>query len=113
MQVSWLQRCCLIKTRTPTIRNGIFWIYRRFSIMNSRKITIDDIRSRKAEVLREMRAVRADINDSIHSFTHPVSRLGRFASIPVLGNMLSTANKVLVAYKVASSVASFFRRRRR
>ena len=70
MQVSWLQRCCLIKTRTPTIRNGIFWIYRRFSIMNSRKTTIDDIRSRKAEVLREMRAVRADINDSIH-FIYP------------------------------------------
>ncbi len=79
-----------------------------------KKTTLNDIRKRKAEVLREMRRVRADVRSDCYALCHPFkSARGRKGGVPALGKALSAAGFALRTYKTVSSVVSFFRRRRK
>ncbi len=82
-----------------------------------KKTTLNDIRKRKAEVLREMRQVRADVRSDCYALCHPFksARGGKGGKIgaPALSKALSVAGFALRTYKTVSSVVSFFRRRRK
>jgi hypothetical protein len=79
-----------------------------------KKTTLNDIRKRKAEVLREMRQVRADVRSDCYALCHPFkSARGGKVGAPALSKALSAAGFALRTYKTVSSVVSFFRRRRK
>ncbi len=80
--------------------------------MNYKKTTLNDIRLRKAEVLCEMRRVRTEVNADVCALCHPFRGSGRLASVSAFRNVVSVARNALLAYRVASSVVSFFRRRK-
>lgn len=81
--------------------------------MSSQKITLNDIKLRKAEVLRQIRETHANIKEDFHGLSHPWGGSRRGGLRIGLGGVLSTVNKAFLAYKAVRSVVSFFKWRRR
>lgn len=82
--------------------------------MGSQKITLNDIKLRKTEVLRQIRETHANIKEDFHDLSHPWGGSRRRGGLRIgLGGVLSTANKAFLAYKAVRSVVSFFKWRRR
>lgn len=81
--------------------------------MNSSKYTLEDIRARKAEIVREIDKVRAEINDDVYNLTHPFNKFNTKYSFPPINKIIVVANKIHLAYKFMSTIVSFFRKKKR
>ena len=81
--------------------------------MNSSKNTLQDIRARKADLLHEMNKVRAEIGADVYDLTHPFKKLNTKYSFPPLNKIIVVANRVHLAYKFASTIVSFFKKKKR
>lgn len=80
--------------------------------MSRQKVTLNEIRRRKAEVLRQIRFVRTDVRNDVYRLTHPFESRGRRFSVGSLNSVANFVYKVRLAYKVTTTVVSFFRRRK-
>lgn len=79
--------------------------------MGKRKITLNEIRRRKAEVAHQMELTKRDVQSDFYELTHPFKRTSSLFSLPGLSSVGDVFNKARTAFNIASKVVSFFRKR--
>lgn len=73
--------------------------------------TLQDIQDRKAQTLRELRATKREINAMANDVMRPKVTVPKYLTIKSLKNAYNIYCKARHAYKIATTVASFIRRR--